>query len=325
MNQRTFAELSWDGKGRTTRRERFLNEMAVAIPWGELEGLIEPHAARETPSELGGRPAYPVSVMLRIYFCQSWYQLSDEAAEDSLYDIESMRRFCLGTASVDGVPDERSIRRFRHLLEAHKLPTLLMQRVNRMLSEQGVFTKQGTIVDATLFHAPSTTKNATKKRDPEMSSTKKNNKWHFGMKAHIGVDEDSGIVHTVEASTAKTADITYLHALVHGEERTVRGDAAYGSESDREELADEDVRLLTPTKKPVGGELSERERARNRRLCSKRAKGEHPFRIVKCIFGYRKVRYRGLFKNYMHQTTLFLLANLYHLRNLVLQSRIQWA
>ena len=323
MNQRTFAELSWDGKCKTTRREKFLTEMESVVPWEELCGLIEPHAPREQPSDQGGRPAYPVSVMLRIYFCQSWYQLSDEAAEDSMYDIESMRRFCLGTASVEAVPDERSIRRFRHLLEAHKLPTVLMQRVNRLLSQQGIFTKQGTIVDATLFHAPSTTKNQSKSRDPEMSSTKKNNKWHFGMKSHIGVDEKSGIVHTVVASTAKEADITYLPALIHGEEKIVRGDSAYGSEADRDALADNDITLLTPKKKPVGGELSEREREQNRKLCSKRAKGEHPFRIVKCLFGYRKVRYRGLFKNHMHQTTLFLLANLYHLRHLVLGDKIQ--
>lgn len=325
MSQRTFAEISWDGKGKTTRREKFLAEMAVAVPWKELEALIEPVAPSETPSEHGGRPAYPVSVMLRIYFCQSWYQLSDDAAEDSLYDIESMRRFCLGTALVEAVPDERSIRRFRHLLEEHKLPQILMQRVNRLLSEQGIFTKHGTIVDATLFHAPSTTKNKAQSRDPEMSSTKKNNNWHFGMKAHIGVDEDSGIVHTVVATTAKDGDITCLPALIHGQEATVRGDAAYASEPDREELADNNIALLTPKKQPVGGELTDKERAQNRRLSSKRAKGEHPFRIVKCLFGYRKVRYKGIFKNFMHQTTLFLLSNLYLLRRLVHKKKIRWA
>ena len=227
MSQKTFADLSWDRKDKTTRREKFLAEMSKAIPWKELESLILPVAPSVVPSDVGGRPAYPVSVMLRIYFCQSWYQLSDDAAEDSLYDIESVRRFCIGSASVEHIPDERSIRRFRHLLEEHMLPEKLMQKVTCILSQKGIVTKQGTIVDATLIHAPSSTKNETKTRDPEMSSTKKNNKWHFGMKCHIGVDEKSGIVHTVVASTAKEADITCLPALLHGEEVTVRGDSAY--------------------------------------------------------------------------------------------------
>lgn len=317
MRQRTFADLSWERKEKTTRRERFLGEMSEAIPWKELERLIEPVAPSVVPSEVGGRPAYPVSVMLRVYFCQSWYQLSDDGAEDALYDIESVRRFCTGSTSVDRIPDERSIRRFRHLLEEHELQEELMRRVTRLLSEKGIVTKHGTIVDATLVHAPSSTKNSTSARDPEMSSTKKNNRWHFGMKCHIGVDEESGVVHTVVASTAKDADITYLGALLHGEETVVRGDAAYASEVDRDELEDEGVRLLTPKKTPIGGQLTDKERENNRKLCSKRAVVEHPFRIVKCIFGYRKVRYRGLHKNFLHQLTLFMLANLYKVRHIL--------
>lgn len=319
MSQRTFADLSWERKEKTTRRERFLAQMQEAIPWKELEALVRPVAPRTVPTEVGGRPGYPVSVMLRIYFCQSWYQLSDDGAEDALYDIESVRRFCVGSASVDDIPDERSIRRFRHLLEEHKLQEELMRRVTRLLSERGIVTKHGTIVDATIIHAPSSTKKESKTRDPEMSSTKKNNKWHFGMKAHIGVDEASGVVHTVVASTAKEADITYLPALLHGEETVVRGDAAYASEADREELEDRDVRLLTPRKTPPGGSLSEEDKAYNRRLASKRAPGEHPFHVVKCIFGYRKVRYKGLHKNFLHQLTLFMLANLYKVRRRLLR------
>lgn len=236
MSQKTFADISWERKEKTTRRERFLAEMTLAVPWKELESLLRPVAPRVVPSDIGGRPAYSVSVMMRIYFCQSWYSLSDEAAEDALYDIESIRRFCLGSASLDSVPDESSIRRFRHLLEEHRLAEKLMQTVNRLLSEKGIMTKRGTIVDATLIDAPSLTKNKDGKRDPEMSSTKKNNTWHFGMKCHIGVDEDSGVVHTVIASTAKEADNTYLPALLHGEESVVRADSAYGSQPDREEL-----------------------------------------------------------------------------------------
>ena len=288
--------------------------MELVVPWTLLEESIRPYAARETPGMQGGRPGYPVGVMLRIYFCQSWYSLSDDGMEDSLYDSESIRRFCLGSSSLNAVPDERTIRRFRHLLEEHQLTKELHRKVNRLLSEKGIFTKEGTIVDATLIHAAPSTKNQEKKRDPEMTQTKKGNLWYFGMKCHIGVDEKSRIIHSVAATTAKDADVTVLHALLHGEETVVIGDRAYDSEADREELADKDVRLITPKKKPQNRELTEREKERNRRISSRRAPCEHPFHIIKNIFGYRKVRYKGLMKNHLHQVTLCLLANLYLVR-----------
>lgn len=314
MTQKTFSDYEWEIKGKRTRREKFLLEMEEVIPWEKFEELIAPVAPKEVPGEPGGRPAYAVSVMLRIYFCQSWYSLSDEGVEDALYDSESLRRFCLGARPRREVPDETSIRRFRHLLEKHQLQKVLFKHLTRLLSERGIVSKEGTIVDATLIHAPSSTKNQTKTRDPEMTQTKKGNQWYFGMKCHIGVDEKSGVVHTVIPSTARDADIKYLPALLHGEEKVVRGDSAYCSEPDREELAEQEVTLLTPQKKKQGKKLSAAACQRNRKLSARRAIVEHPFGVIKHIFNYRKVRYKGILKNSLHQFTLFMLANLYRFR-----------
>ena len=315
MSQKTFSDFAWEGKERVTRRERFLSEMEAVVPWKEFERLIAPHAPRVIPSEEGGRPAHPVSVLLRIHFCQNWYQLSDEGAEDALYDSESVRRFCMGSGAMNEIPSASSIRRFRHLLESHGLQEKLFARVAKLLTEKGIVTKSGTIVDATIIHAPSSTKNETKKRDPEMSQTKKGNQWYFGMKCHIGVDEESGVVHTAVASTAKDADITHLESLLHGDEDVVIGDRGYASRHAKETLEAEGVRLLTPKKKPRDGELSKREKERNRKLSARRAHVEHPFHVIKVLFGYRKTRYRGLLKNFCNQLTLLLLANLYKLRH----------
>lgn len=321
MTQKSFADLSWEQKEKKTRRERFLGEMELVVPWKELVKLIVPVAPRVEPGPSGGRPAYPVEVMLRIYLCQTWYNLSDDGMEDTLYDSESVRRFCLGKAAVDEVPDERSIRRFRHLLETEKLQEKLMQRVTRLFAERGIMTKSGTIVDATIIHAPTSTKNELKQRDPEMKHTKKGNQYYFGMKCHVGVDAESGIVHTAISTHAKEQDITMLPALLHGEEFEVIGDRGYCSEVDREELEEQGIRLLTPTKKPVGGELTEVERIRNRRLSSRRAIGEHPFHVIKNIFGYTKVRYRGILKNALHLNTLCMLASLYLKRRVLVTAQ----
>lgn len=288
--------------------------MERVIPWKELEKLIRPVAPRTVPSEVGGRPAHPVWVMLRIYFCQNWYQLSDEGVEDTLYDSESVRRFCMGSASIEAIPDASSVTRFRHLLEAHGIQKKLFARVSTLLSEKGIVTKTGTIVDATIIHAPPSTKNETKTRDPEMSQTKKGNQWYFGMKCHIGVDERSGVVHTVAASTAKDADITHIESLLHGGEKVVLGDRGYASRQLTETLKVKRVRFLTPKLKPKGQDLSEAQRERNRKLSARRAHVEHPFHVMKCVFGYRKTRYKGLWKNFLNQVTLLLLANLYKLR-----------
>lgn len=318
MTQRTFADLNWEQKEKKTRRERFLGEMELVVPWKELVKLIAPVAPRCKPGATGGRPAYPVEVMLRIYLCQTWYNLSDDGMEDTLYDSESVRRFCLGQSSVDAVPDERSIRRFRHLLETENLQEKLMQRVTRLFSDKGIMTKSGTIVDATIIHAPTSTKNESKQRDPEMSHTKKGNQYYFGMKCHVGVDAESGIVHTALSTDAKEHDITMLPALLHGEEVEVIGDRGYCSEVDREELEDMGVRLLTPKKKPVGRELTQAERIRNRKLSARRAIGEHPFHVIKNIFRYTKVRYRGILKNSLHLQTLCMLASLYLKRKVLM-------
>ena len=189
-----------------------------------------------------------------------------------------------------------------------------------MFSEKGIMTKNGTIVDATIIHAPTSTKNESKQRDPEMKSTKKGNQWYFGMKCHVGVDAESGVVHTAICTHAKEADITMLPALLHGEESEVIGDRAYCSEPDREELEEEGVSLLTPKKKPVGGELTESDKARNRKLSGRRAIGEHPFHVIKNIFGYTKVRYRGIKKNSLHLNILCMLSSLYLKRRVLLAS-----
>lgn len=319
MKQQSFSDLSWSSKSKRTRRERFLCEMEEVIPWNELEKVIKPYAPQEHPGSRGGRRGYAVRVMLRIHFCQQWYSLSDDGMEDALYDSESLRRFCLKSSSHNEIPDERSIRRFRHLLEQHQLYDKLHQRVNRFLSEKKLFTKQGTIVDATLIHAPSSTKNKEKKRDPEMSQTRKGNQWYFGMKCHHGVDAASGIIHTVMSTTAKDSDISVLPALLHGEESEVLGDKAYCSEPDKLELAEKDVTLKTPLKKPRHRELTSREKNRNRKFSARRAIGEHPFHIIKNIFKYRKVRYRGIEKNRCQQVALAFLASIYIVRKKLLK------
>jgi len=313
--QKTFSDLAWEKKEKRTRRDVFLGEMDGVIPWRELERIVRPYAPRSTPGVAGGRPGHPVSVMLRVYFCQNWYQLSDEGVEDTLYDSESVRRFCLGNAALEAIPDASSIFRFRNLLEENKLQERLFGLVSTRLQAAGVMTKTGTIVDATIIHAPSSTKNEEKQRDPEMSQTRKGNQWYFGMKCHVGVDEESGLVHTVVPSTARETDVEHFWSLLHGEEQTVIGDRGYVSEANAERLYIEDRELLTPTRKPKGGELSRRAKARNRKVSGRRAIGEHVFWVMKCLFGYRKTRYRGLQKNYLQQVTLMMLSNLYRVRH----------
>src|ERR1700677_4369198 len=221
-NQRTFASLAWNGKGKVTRRERFLAEMDAVIPWPRVVRLIEPHY----PKAGQGRQPLGLEKMLRIYFLQQWFNLSDPQAEDSIYDSESMRRFVGVELAEDVVPDETTILRFRHMLDIHGLTKGIFDAIKWLLEEKQLFLRSGTIVDATIISAPSSTKNATKKRDPEMKQTRKGNNWFFGMKLHIGADK-RGLVHTVVATNAAAADITQLPALLHGEEREVFGDNTY--------------------------------------------------------------------------------------------------
>jgi IS5 family transposase len=224
-NQRTFASMAWQAKGKVTRRERFLAEMDAVIPWPRLLRLIEPHYSKAGQ----GRQPLGLEKMLRIYFLQQWFNLSDPQAEDAIYDSESMRRFARVELGDEVVPDESTILRFRHLLEKHKLTGAIFEAIGGLLEAKGLLLRAGTIVDATIIAAPSSTKNATATRDPEMKQTRKGRDWHFGMKLHIGADK-RGIVHTVTATDAGAADITQMPALLHGQEREVFGDQAYWKE-----------------------------------------------------------------------------------------------
>lgn len=312
MKQLSFSELEYLAKRKTTKKERFLAEMEQVVPFNRLESIIEPHYAKPGPK--GGRPPKPLSNMLRVYLMQNWFGYSDPGMEEALYDIEALRRFADMSLVNDDIPDESTILNFRHLLEEHQLTQALLTEINGHLSEKGLTLKSGTIVDATIIHAPSSTKNQDKARDPEMSSTHKHGQWYFGMKAHIGVDADSGAVHSVEGSTASVHDSQKLDDCLHGEEEGVLGDSAYGGQEKANALAEKGTILLTPIKTKPGRKLHDLEKKANRLIASPRAKVEHMFRIVKCQFGYRKTRYRGLAKNIAQLKTLFALANLYLLR-----------
>jgi IS5 family transposase len=279
--------------------------MEAVVPFERLMAIIEPFYPKAGAK--GGRPPKSLNMMLRVYMLQNWFGYSDPGMEEALYDIAALRRFAgLNLADAE-IPDETTLLNFRRLLETKQLTDTLFAEINAHLSEKGLTLKSGTIVDATIIHAPSSTKNQDKARDPEMSST--HGQWYFGMKAHIGVDADSGAVHTVEGTTASVHDSQKLEDCLHGEEKGVLGDSAYGSKA--EALAEKGTILLTPIKAKPGRKLHDLEKQANRLIASPRSKVEHMFRIVKCQFGYRKTRYRGLAKNLAQLKTLFGLANLY--------------
>jgi transposase, IS5 family len=312
-NQRTFASLAWNGKGKVTRRERFLAEMDAVIPWSRLVRLIEPHY----PKAGQGRQPLGLEKMLRIYFLQQWFNLSDPQAEDAIYDSESMRRFARVELGDEVVPDESTILRFRHLLEQHGLTHGIFDAVADLLEARRLLLRSGTIVDATIIAAPSSTKHASASRDPEMKQTRKGRNWHFGMKLHIGADK-RGIVHTVRATAASVADITQLPDLLHGQEREVFGDQAYWKDDDREFLEAWGMRYRINRRPTSKRPLSARWRMINRARSRTRARGEHAFRIVKQLWDFAKVRYRGLAKNLARAQTMFALANLYQVRRQLL-------
>ncbi len=321
MGQMNFSDLDWASKKKTTRREKFLSEMKQVVPRQRLIALIEPHY----PETGSGRQPKPLEWMIRIYCLQQWYSLSDPGMEDALYDIESMRRFVdLKLASV-AIPDETTLLNFRHLLEKHQLTETLFKEINTYLDEKKLNMKRGTIVDATLISAPSSTKNKDKSRDPEMSSTKKGNQWHFGMKAHIGVDAESGLVHSMRTTTAKTHDKVEMENLMHGEERAVFGDKGYVSDKDKRQSRKDGVYWGVLDKAKPKKKLSSTQKKRNRKHASLRAKIEHPFRVIKRQFRYMKTRYRGLAKNTAQLYGLFALANLYMARRSLIQLQDQSA
>lgn len=307
--QHTFAGLAWSAKKKRTRRELFLAEMDAVIPWAELRALIAPHYR----TGRGGRPAMPLERMLRIYFLQHWYDLSDPAAEDALYDSEAMRRFVGLELADDAIPDETTILHFRHLLERHQLTEGMFALVRGLLERRGLLLKSGTVVDATILHAPSSTKNATDTRDPEMKQTRKGKTWYFGMKVHTGTDT-RGLVHSLATTDAAAADINQLPELLHGEEEALYGDQAYWCEADRRaaEAAGLKYRInRRPTPKhPLSARWKQINRARSR----VRARGEHAYHVVKRLWGFTKVRYRGLAKNTVRVFAAFALANLYLVR-----------
>ena len=310
--QMTFASLAHASRKKVTRREKFLAEMEIVVPWSRLLALIEPHYPKMGRN--GGRPAMPLDVMLRIYCLQQWYALSDPMAEESLYDSDAMRRFTGLELGDDRIPDETTILNFRHLLERHALPEAIFAEVNAHLAEKGVTLRSGTLVDATIIDAPSSTKNKAGKRDPEMTSTKKGNDWYFGMKAHVGVDADSGVVHSLETSTAKVHDSRVWDELLHGGETSVWADKAYVS-TEREAAFDGPGKFWGVMRKaPKGSELHPTDEHINRLIAKVRSRVEHPFRVLKRQFGYIKTRYRGLAKNRAQLFSLFALTNLYLVR-----------
>jgi IS5 family transposase len=322
MKQTTFASLAWNGKGRTTRRERFLAEMNAVVPWERLLTLIAPHY----PRGVGGRSPMPLERMLRIYFMQQWFNQSDPGMEDALYDSESMRRFAGIELTEDAVPDETTILHFRHLLEKHKLTEQIFAEVRQLLEEKKLLLKSGTIVDATIISAPSSTKNAAKSRDPEMHQGKKNKReWKFGMKVHVGTSKQ-GLVHSIVTGPANEADITRLDGLLHGEESELYGDQAYWSEDHRQQCKHAGIRYRV-NRRPATQHhpLSEYQRTINRARSRCRARGEHAFHVVKRLWGFAMVRYRGLAKNTARTFAVFALANLYLVRRRLLPRGAQLA
>jgi IS5 family transposase len=320
MKQTSFASLEYAGKKRKTRRERFLGEMERVVPWTVLIALIEPHYPK---SGRVGRPPIGVPRMLRMYFLQQWYSLSDEGLEDAICDSQAMREFVGIDLAREQVPDATTLLKFRRLLEQHELTKAIFEEVNAHLGERGLLMREGTLVDATIIAAPSSTKNKDGERDPEMHQVKKGEQWHFGMKAHIGADADSGLVHSVDVTAAHESDIASTHALLHGQEQRVHADSGYTGVAKREEIVaaqaqgrirkDIDWHVATKRGKIVSlaeGVHKELTVMLERKKAQIRARVEHPFHIVKNLFGHKKVSYKGLAKNRARMYSLFALANL---------------
>jgi len=313
MKQKSFASLSYESKKRKTRKELFLDQMERCVPWSAMEAVIEPLYPRS--GRRGGQPI-GLSTMLRIYLMQQWFNLSDPMMEDALYEIESMRRFAGLELCEDRLPDETTILKFRHRLEKHRLTDELFAVVNAHLQEHGLQVSKGTMVDATLVAASPSTKNAAGERDPDMHQTRKGKQWHFGMKIHAGADVDSGAAHTVTVTAANAADITQLPALLRETDEVIFGDAGYTSDSYKRGARAMGLHWKVNDKRKAGhGNLSATQRKRNRQQSRIRARVEHLFRIIKCQFGYRKVRYKGLEKNRVQVMALMAMANVYLLRH----------
>ena len=311
-HQTSFTHAEFAAKKKTTRREKFLARMEEVIPWQQLLAVLEPHY----PKGQRGRPPVGLERMLRVYFLQQWYGLADEALEDALYDSQALQQFARIDLSAEGVPDATTLLNFRHLLETHDLCQGLFRAINADLTARGLLLREGTLVDATLIAAPPSTKNKEKKRDPEMHQTKKGNQWYFGMKAHIGADRDSKLVHTIVVTAAHVADITKTAELLHGQEKQVHADAGYTGVEKRAEIVALERKIdwqiagkRGTIKSMAEGAEKKAIKAVEKAKASVRAFVEHPFHIVKNLFRHRKVRCRGLAKNGHQLYTLFGLAN----------------
>jgi transposase, IS5 family len=309
--QMTLAGSGFEKFGKTTRRAQFLADMDRVVPWGELCALIEP----VYPKGEGGRPTIPLERMLRIYFLQQWFNLGDPAVEEALYDSASMRAFAGIDLGSEPVPDETTVCKFRHLLERNHLGTRIFQEVGRYLQSQGLRVSSGTIVDATIISAPSSTKNAEGKRDPEMHQTKKGKDWYFGMKAHVGVDRKTKLIHSVVATAANVADGNMIGALLHGGETQVWGDAAYAGRTERIQAKAPNARDFTQRRGRGYRYLSDYDRWINRARSKIRARVEHSIGVFKRVFGFAKVRYRGIAKNANRLFVTCALANLFMARH----------
>jgi IS5 family transposase len=318
--QLSFASCEFTQKKRVTRREKFLGEMEQVVPWARLEALIEPKYP--TGGRVGRQPI-GVSRMLRMYFLQQWFGLADEAVEDAIYDSQAMREFVGIDLLQQAVPDATTLLKFRRLLEAHALTAQLFDGINAHLTERGLLLREGTMVDATIIAAPPSTKNKDHARDPEMHQTKKGNEWHFGMKAHIGADADSGLVHSLHTTAANDSDVAHAHEVLHGQETEAFFDAGYTGVAKREEIlqaqAEGEIRSdiqwhvaarRSTIKKMAEGPLKTLTQALERLKAQVRARVEHPFHVVKNLFRYKKTRYKGLAKNEAQLYSLFGLANL---------------
>src|ERR1035441_1491483 len=317
MKQQSLAsQAAFEKYGRKSRRELFLDEMEQVVPWAELSALVEPHYAKAG----NGRRPVGLAIMLRTYFLQQWFNLSDPGVEEALYESAALRRFAGVDLGVAPAPDETTICRFRHLLEKHDLGGLMLEAVNVHLAAKGIQIATGTIVDATIIHAPSSTKNKSGERDPEMHQTRKGNQWYFGLKAHIGVDSKQGVVHSVCTSAASVADKHMLPDLLHGEERKVWGDGGYQGQTEAIHEAAPQAQDMTNRRVKSKQGVDEEQKRKNRTKSRVRAKVEWPFRILKRVFGYTKVRYRGIVKNHHWHLAAFALVNLYqHRKRLVPQ------
>ena len=317
--QISFSQAEYEKKKKRTRREVFLEKMEQVVPWSRLMEVIEPHYPK---SGQRGRPPIGLERMLRMYFVQQWYGLADEAVEDAIYDSQALRSFMAIDLCKQSVPDATTLMGFRHLLEANDLSQTMLAEINAMLKERGLLMSQGTLVDATLIAAPSSTKNREHGRDPQMHQAKKGNQWYFGMKAHIGVDKDSGLVHTVTATAANVSDISQTPALLHGQESTVWADAGYVGVDKREDMQQalaangQEVKWHVAKRRKSIEKLEDGWRkslaqAYEKLKAQVRARVEHPFHVVKNIFRYKKTRYQGIAKNASQLKMLFALGNLY--------------